>query len=406
MGSTYLIASALYLPHVGGVEMYTRHLAEKLVEAGERVIVVTSELPGAPPREIDGSGAEVVRLPSRQLLGGRFPVLRKGAALDEAASWLAAQKPDHVVVNTRFYPLSLFSARFARELGVAPVVIEHGSAHLTLGNALADRVVEAVEHRTTRRILAFGGDYYGVSRACCAWLGHFGIEARGVLPNAIDAEAFASRSSRRNVRRELGIDDEAFLVGFTGRLAPEKGPERLAAAVRIANDRRAAVGLAPIEAAFAGDGPLRKTVADAGGSRAHLLGRLDSPDIAALLASCDAFCLPTRSEGFSTSLLEAAAMGCAPVMPDVGGVAELMGDGAGGGQTADGPFSVRGCGIVIADREEETVASALETLAADPALARSLGAAAASAVRERCTWDATASAVRAACERAGDRAKA
>ncbi len=392
MPATYCIVSAQYPPHVGGVEMYTRHVAEALARGGDRVLVVTSELPGAPAREVDEAGAEVVRLPSRLLLGGRFPLLRGGAETDAARERVVAQAPDHIVVNTRFYPISLFGARLARDLGVRPVVIDHGSAHLTVGNRLADRAVEAVEHAMTRRILRFGGDYYGVSRASCAWLRHFGIEAHGVLPNAINADEFSAGASTRDFRRELGVPNDAFVVCFTGRLAPEKGPERLAEAVRRCNGRRAMRGAVPIEAVFAGEGPLRNAVAAAGGGRVHVLGALSSADVAALLATSDAFCLPTRSEGFSTSLLEAAAMGCAPVMPDVGGVAELLGDGGAG---AGGP-----CGIVLADREPETVAGALEALAADPARARAMGAAAARRVRARCTWDATAAALRGACARA------
>ena len=44
-----------------------------------------------------------------------------------------------VIVNTRFYPHSLAGLAFARNRGIAPVLIEHGSAHLTLGNPLLAR---------------------------------------------------------------------------------------------------------------------------------------------------------------------------------------------------------------------------------------------------------------------------
>ncbi|MFR3923757.1 MAG: glycosyltransferase [Collinsella sp.] len=40
-----------------------------------------------------------------------------------------------------------------------------------------------------------------------------------------------------------------------------------------------------------------------------LLGRLSRKDLAALMLQSDACCLPSRSEGFSTVLLEAAACG-------------------------------------------------------------------------------------------------
>ena len=43
---TLCFFSAQYLPTVGGVERYTFNLAKRAVQAGHRVLVVTSALPG------------------------------------------------------------------------------------------------------------------------------------------------------------------------------------------------------------------------------------------------------------------------------------------------------------------------------------------------------------------------
>ena len=40
-GKKYCIFSAQYLPHMGGVENYTYHLAKELVERGNSVTIVT-----------------------------------------------------------------------------------------------------------------------------------------------------------------------------------------------------------------------------------------------------------------------------------------------------------------------------------------------------------------------------
>ena len=106
-------------------------------------MVVTSRLsPTHPERETQQDGVEVLRLPCRPLLGGRLPLLRRTAATRRAMDELAASAPDRVVVNTRFYGLSLAGARFALRTGTPAFVVEHGSAHLSLGNPLADKVVE------------------------------------------------------------------------------------------------------------------------------------------------------------------------------------------------------------------------------------------------------------------------
>ena len=120
------IFSALYEPHVGGVETYTKGIANALVKKGHRVIVVTNNTDNALEQE-SAKGIEIVRLPCSPLLNGRFPLSKKYASSDALWKWLDSQAVDHVVVNTRFYPLSILGLKFARKKGIEPVLIEHGS---------------------------------------------------------------------------------------------------------------------------------------------------------------------------------------------------------------------------------------------------------------------------------------
>ncbi len=130
---------------------------------------------------------------------------------------------DYVVVNTRFYLHSLIGLKFARQLGVRPVLVEHGSAHLTMGGGAIDRIVAAYEHAVTRLVKRANPAVYAVSSAGCRWLRHFDIEALGVLNNSIDADLFRSMSSGRDFRGELGLGESTLLVSSIGRLVPEKG---------------------------------------------------------------------------------------------------------------------------------------------------------------------------------------
>ena len=60
------IFSALYLPHMGGVETYTAGLAHELAARGYRVVVATSRLSEANPvHETQPDGVEVLRFPCR-----------------------------------------------------------------------------------------------------------------------------------------------------------------------------------------------------------------------------------------------------------------------------------------------------------------------------------------------------
>lgn len=378
MGNTYCIFSALYAPHVGGVENYTYNLARELTTAGNRVVVVANNTEGAAPHQVT-SVSDVYRLPCKPLMNGRFPVPTRGRAYDELWRAIRDKDVDYVVVNTRFYPLSEAGVAFARNRGITPIVIDHGSAHLTAGSALADVGIRRVEHIMTNRLRKYDARYYGVSQKSVEWLRHFSIKAKGVLNNAIDAPAFRNATSQRDFRTELGLNDDAFVVTFTGRLEPEKGVMPLAhTAAILANEN--------VHVLMAGDGSLRTSVEAETTSNLYLLGALEGADVSALLQQSDAFCLPTRSEGFSTSLLEAAACGTAPVVTDVGGVAELV---------PSAEF-----GRVLASREPEAIAKALRELASDRDLCAAMGASVRDRV-ERCfTWEETARKTMEACKAA------
>ena len=417
---TICLFSALYAPSMGGVETYTENLARALVALGWRTIVVTMDTHGAgsgnaeatdsvsaatglqadersqageyaeahsyptcgSPATQDDSGVEVLRLPCRNALGGRYPLPHRNDEYRRMVTWLAAQAPRYVVVNTRFYELSIEGLAFARRLGVTPVLIEHGSAHLTMGGAATSKAVEAVEHLMTMRAKRHKPACYAVSKKASAWLSHFGIESHGELPNAIDADAYAAAASARDFRAELSIPDSALLVASAGRLVPEKGVLQLAqAAGKLEGDD----SRADVHVVMAGAGPLEAQVAEMGCSKVHLVGKLNRADMAALLTQADAYCLPSRSEGFATTLLEAAACGTPAIVTNVGGTDELI---------CDERF-----GTIIADMEADTIAAALENAAGNREQLAEQGRNVAARVRQICSWDRTAKLTLAACER-------
>jgi glycosyltransferase involved in cell wall biosynthesis len=330
------IFSALYKPHTGGIETFTDKLAAALAARGDGVRIVTSRLPGTSGRETLSNGVEVVRLPAHVLLGGRLPIPKRSRAYHAAFEELLGEPTDRVLVNTRFYGHSLEGLRLAAGKGVPALVLDHGSAHLTLGNPAADALVERYEHAATEKVKAYAPAFAGISEKSRAWLGHFGIGTDLVVPNAIDAQEFRSASSGRDFRRELGIGDGP-LVSFVGRLTPEKGPDKLLAAARTDPEK---------SYVLAGDGPLAASLSAGKPDNVHLVGNLDRSDLSALLGQSDAFCLPTRSEGFCTSLLEAGAWGVPAVVPDVGGAREVVGDDE--------------YGVVVSDVEASTLVAALD----------------------------------------------
>lgn len=375
------IFSSLYRPSMGGVETYTAQLAKALVTKGNRVTVIACNTAGLPAfcREDD---IEVVRLPCRPLLSGRYPIPRRNHACRSLWDNLGGRNFDFIIVNTRFYPLSVDALTFSQRRGIVPIVIEHGSAHLTLGNAALDKGVEFVEHALTTRCKKHPAVYYAVSKKSSAWLSHFGITSHGELPNSIDADVYRNSASDRNWKRELGVSPDDLLIAFVGRLVPEKGIMESIAALKTLEGNG-------VVAAFAGDGPLRGSLNDNRSPSIHPLGRLSQADTAALLSQADALCLPSRSEGFATTLLEAAACGTPALVTDVGGVDELI---------PDARF-----GTVLPNARPETIVDALRRAKQHQDQLKEQGENCRVRTQELYSWNATAEKVIEACRAAQPR---
>ena len=373
-GRTYAIFSAQYPPHLGGIENFTRSVAQALVSRDNRVTVVTNDTEGLGAGVDWDEGVEVVRLPCVPLVSGRLPLPVYSGEGRRLREELEGRHFDGVLVNARFYPHSLYGMRFARSKGLRPVVLDHGSAYLSFSNPVLDPIVRLYE----RGITSWGGRYkaayYGISQKSAEWLGTFGITARGVIPNAIDAARYHSCASSRNYREELGLDASSFMVAFVGRLIPEKGVAQIIEASQASELRERGVTFV-----IAGDGPLASVVNAAEGDGLRWMGRLSREDTAALLSQANVMCLPTRSEGFSTTLLEASACGCPSVVTDVGGARELMpGDRF---------------GTIVPSQDVEGIVSALVRLFDNPDVLKEQARLCASIVESQYSWDSTAAAV-------------
>ena len=313
---TYVIFSARYLPQVGGVENFTYNLAHQLASQGDKVVIVSCKLDESEEQAVQDDGVEIVRLEASSWLDGRLPITKKSSHNTNLLNKVADLKPDRVIINTRFYKHSLVGLEFAQAVQTRPLVIEHGSAHLTLGNSLADKAIKKYEHSITEKVRSYNPIFAGISRKACLWLEHFDIKTDLVVPNAIDADEFRALASGRDFVSEFKLKKDRPIVCFAGRLCREKGCETLGYVARM---------LRTYEFLVAGAGPEEKTLQDMKLKNLHLTGPLGRADISRMYEVSDIFCLPSRSEGFCTALLEAASWGNICVMPEVGGVEEVIG---------------------------------------------------------------------------------
>lgn len=325
MSKQYCIFSAQYYPHVGGVERYTLYLSRKLIEAGNKVTIVTSNAGSLSGDEVQDN-IQIYRLPCYDLLHGRYPVFKKNQEFKRVEKLLREQQYDFVIINTRFYLHSLYGAKFAKSRGIPAIVIEHGTSHLSVNNKLFDTVGGWYEHFLTFLLKKYCKNYYGVSEACCEWSGHFHIKSKGTLYNAVEIEEFQKilGESQIDYRKKYMIPEESRVISFTGRLIPEKGIRQLVSAVKAINLNRIENKQLPVYLVIAGDGPLYQEIQKISDSYTIMTGQIDFEHIVKLLDASDIFCLPSDSEGFPTSVLEAVACKCFVITTYQGGARELL----------------------------------------------------------------------------------
>jgi L-malate glycosyltransferase len=279
--------------------------------------------------------------------------------------WLRRHPAD--IVHTHRYKETVLGAVAARLAGVPGFVrTVHGRGEPLRGWRWAKfRVYEALDTLALRccadRIVA-------VSRSMAAGLEESGYRAGTVvtLHNGVDLRKVRPSRTRDEVRRELGIEPDALLIGTAGRLSPVKGHDRLLRAARLILDRAEARFL------IVGDGPLRDELAIS----ARRLGvdhactfAGERSDVYDLVAAMDVFVLPSLHEGIPMALLEAMGLGLPVVASAVGGVPEVVTHGA--------------SGLLVEAGDERALAQACVDLARDPAWARTLARRARRVVEER-----------------------
>ena len=376
MITSICISTAYYPPHTGGVEVYTQSIARELVSRGISVVIATSRVDNSPLHEIAHDGVEIFRFPAIDIIG-RYPIPQQSE--DYARLWAEFDNRafDAVVVNTRFYQLSMQMLSYARRKGIRPVLIEHGSGYLTLGNPVLDIAVHLYEHATSIYVRHTNPLCYGVSREACEWAGTFGLQSTGTIHNSIDIAAFRNQSSGRDFRCENNIPKDACIVSFTGRIVPEKGIWIVEGAARELEKEG-------FYFLVAGDGADLKKLRAQKPSNMKCLGRLNRPDIAALLECSDIFCFPSESEGLPTSVLEAAACGAFIVATPVGGMGEII------------PKDKYG--TVLKDMTPHSCADAIRAAFADPVDMRQRAKLCADHIATEFSWRKTADNLLSACE--------
>lgn len=183
-------------------------------------------------------------------------------------------------------------------------------------------------------------------------------------------------TARKQMRTQLGIDQEETVILFAARLEEQKRPLFMLQTVEqlFRNGK-------PFRLLIAGDGSQRSEVEqrikDAHlNERVILLGSVPTEQMPSIMAAADIFFLPSQNEGIAQAIYEAMACGLVVVGAKVGGQAELV---------------TNECGFLIEVGDEQTQLKEyqriLEELIDNSSLRQFLGGRARRRIRDEFTLD-------------------
>jgi 1,2-diacylglycerol 3-alpha-glucosyltransferase len=313
-----------YKPIVGGIERSIDVASSQYREMGHKVLIVAPVFKNTPRHE-DG----VYRIPAIQNFNGtdfsvELPipgVLNK--VLDEF-------KPD-IVHSHHPFLVGDTALRVSASYNVPIVFTYHTRYEMNTHYVPGDsRMLEKFVIELAAGYSDLCDQVIAPSESIKDILKKRAIKSRvDVIPTGIDVSEFAAGDGA-SFRKKLAIPEDAFLVGYLGRLAEEKNMLFLIKAVAaFMKNRKNAHFL------IAGDGDLSEDLKDRAMSagisdRAHFAGTVKGQDKIDAYHAMDVFVFASKSETQGIVLTEAMASGVPVIGVDAPGVREVIEDGING----------------------------------------------------------------------------
>jgi phosphatidylinositol alpha 1,6-mannosyltransferase len=338
------IITESFPPDVNGVAHCVLRIAEHLVRRGHQPLVVAPAPTRRTPGEDGSFPCPVVRLPSLPMPG--YPGFRIGVPTRHLHAALAGHRAELVHLASPFV-LGSPAVAAARRDCLPTVAVYQTDVPAYARVYGAGKLGEAAAWRWLRRIHNASDRTLAPSAASAANLRAHGVQRVWLWGRGVDTERFDPARRSPPLRHELGPGGEV-LVGYVGRLAPEKRVDLLWRVAATPGVRLIIVGGGPAGPA------LRRAL-----PQALFLGPRHGTELATIYASLDVFVHGGACETFGQTLQEAAASGLPVVAPAAGGPLDLVDEGL--------------TGYLVAPGDAGALAGAVARLAGDPRLRAAMG---------------------------------
>ena len=306
------IVSESFLPSINGVTNSVVRVVESLRQHGHEVLIVA---PTSPAPEF--MGFPVVTTP--RVTVARFPL---GFPSPNVTQALESFDADLIHVASPFW-LGGQALSFAARAGIASVAVYQTNVSgymqrygLDFAQPLVDAMVAGIHRPATLNLAP--------TPETSQYLQGLGLERVAIWGRGVDHSLFCASPTDpvrfHRLKQTLAPRGET-VIGYVGRLAPEKQVGRLKELLDIPRTRLVIVGEGPerveLEEMFAGSGTL-------------FLGKLVGEDLADAYRAMDIFVHPGEEETFGQTIQEAQSVGAVVVAANKGGPRHLIQHGVTG----------------------------------------------------------------------------
>ena len=352
-GVRVAIVAESFLPQVNGVTNSVLRVLEHLRATGHEALVVAPADDGVPTSYAD--------FPVQTMSALSLPVysdVRIGLSLTSRFERIFADWGPDVVHLAAPFAMGYNAVLATSRMSIPSVAVYQTEVASYAARYGGGRVQSLLWYRV-RQIHSLATVNLAPSSYTARQLRERSVPRVQIWRRGVNAERFHPRHRDLGLRSKLAPGEEV-LVGYMGRLAPEKQVTDLAALADLPGTRLVIVG----------DGPQRGELERALPGAAFL-GRLGGDDLPRAVASMDVFCHPGELETFCQSIQEAEACGVPVVAPRCGGPVDLVTPGVSGYLYQPGDLG--------------GLRASVEGLAADPEHRQLLGRQARASVEHR-TW--------------------
>lgn len=355
---------------VGGAQENTLLTIKGHIEKGHEVVLVTGFSPGREGellKNVEMPPFPIVEIPE---MVREISPLKDLKALSRLREYFKREKFD--VVHTHSSKAGIIGRIAARQAGI-PVVVHtvHGQAFHAYEKPWKKMLYIAAEWLAAK----YCDKIYAVAQAMidqCVEAKVAPREKYMVVYSGMDTAAFANAKRDPELRKSLGLPEEAKVIVTVARLFPMKGyEEMLPAAARLAKE------FPDLHFLPVGDGPmfdeLQKQIADLGlTDRFHFAGLVPPHRVCDYIAQADLLWHLSLHEGLPRAVVQALAVGIPAIGYKLDGTPEVVLNGE--------------TGFVTAPQDVDAVVEHSRQLLSDKVLRQKMGENGKALVIDRFAW--------------------